>query len=231
MNVITPHLKTISQRTLEAMSLARLRQAIILGEMPPGAQVNPAQLASELGVSRGTIRAALSKLEEEGLVKNVVHHGSFINDIDQQTVRDVYDLREALETYAVRQAIPACNEGDINQLKLALEKLVSAADEKPVNVQNMIQLDLDLHNFYMDRCGNAVLQQIWNSLAVRIRWVLTYRYSRIPFYKDMADSHIILVQYTEQKKVEEAVDLMREHILEARTDIINRWNEVRSSHS
>lgn len=227
MNLAPPQLRTISQRTLEAMSLDRLRQAIILGEIEPGIQVNPAMLADELGVSRGTIRSALSKLEEEGLVTNVVHHGSFINDINKQTVRDVYDLRESLETYAVLHAIPNCTKEDIISLKNDLAKLIEISNEPVVDVQQMIQYDLDLHNFYIKRCGNIVLQQIWSSLEVRIRWLLTYRYSHIPFYKDMADSHLSLVKYTEEKQIDEAVEVMREHIREAREDILTRWNEGR----
>ncbi len=216
-------LSSIPQTTLEEQSLERLREAIIGGVFQPGSQINPAQLAANLGVSRGTIRSALSKLEEEGLVVNLTHKGSFISSLDQQTVRDIYGVREALETYAVYDAVPRCTAEDINELRSIFDTMQRSS--KIGDVADMIRNDLNLHAFYVRHSGNEVLRQIWYSLEVRIRWLLSFRYFSFPYLQDMADSHILLVRYTEENKPDLAADIIRQHICEARDDILNRWTE------
>lgn len=218
-------LSSIPQTTLEEQSLERLREAIIGGAFQPGSQINPALLAANLGVSRGTIRSALSKLEEEGLVVNLTHKGSFISRLDQQTVRDIYGVREALETYAVHEAVPRCNAQDIEEMRSIFETMQRSS--KIGDVSDMIRNDLNLHAFFIRHSGNEVLQQIWYSLEVRIRWLLSYRYFSFPYLQDMADSHILLVRYTEENKPDQAADIIRRHICEARDDILNRWSELK----
>lgn len=94
-----------------------LRQAILRGELKPGERLMEIQLANKLGVSRTPIREAIRKLELEGLVLMIPRKGAEVADITEKSLRDVLEVREALEELAVRLACDKIKEEEIEELK------------------------------------------------------------------------------------------------------------------
>ena len=78
-----------------------LRQAILKGELEPGERLMEIQLAERLGVSRTPIREAIRKLELEGLVIMIPRKGAEVASITEKNVRDVLEVRKALEELPV----------------------------------------------------------------------------------------------------------------------------------
>ena len=217
------YLSEIPLTTLEGAVLVRMREAIIEGVFKPGSQLNQVQVAANFGTSRGPIRAAINKLEEEGLVKNIPHKGTFVTPLEKEDVMDLYGVRASLEPYGVRLTIPRCSTVDIDNLYAAYEKMQSFVGQK--NTKEMIQQDLDFHQFFIRLSGNQVLQQVWASLLVRVRRVLAFRYFSYPYLQEMADSHVEILKLAENRKAEDAAHLMEGHIMEALQDILNRWED------
>jgi len=85
-------------------TLATLRLSIVRGDLPIGAQLVEAELATRLSVSRGPIREALRQLELEGLVVSYARRGTFVVGITEQDVREIYGLRLLLETFGIELA-------------------------------------------------------------------------------------------------------------------------------
>ena len=81
-----------------------LRQAILRGELKPGERLMEIQLANKLGVSRTPIREAIRKLELEGLVLMIPRKGAEVAEITEKSLKDVLEIRRALEDLAVRLA-------------------------------------------------------------------------------------------------------------------------------
>ena len=94
-----------------------LRQAILRGELKPGERLMEIQLANKLGVSRTPIREAIRKLELEGLVLMIPRKGAEVADITEKSLRDVLEVREALEELAVRLACDKIKEEEIERIK------------------------------------------------------------------------------------------------------------------
>ncbi len=82
-----------------------LRQAISRGELEPGERLMEIQLADRLGVSRTPIREAIRKLELEGLVTMIPRRGAEVAEITEKNMRDVLEVRRALEELAVRDRL------------------------------------------------------------------------------------------------------------------------------
>lgn len=82
----------------------RLRLAIALEEIPPGVKVNQVQVAKQLGVSRMPVRAAIPDLVAEGLLESVPGGGVMVRSLTEADVRQVFEVRLALESQAVRSA-------------------------------------------------------------------------------------------------------------------------------
>src|SRR6266568_2821033 len=94
----------IRHRTMAEAALDELREAIILGELVPGTPLRLEDLAASLGMSISPIREAVRQLEALGLAEHVPHHGAKVVALDVDDLRQLFEVRLALETLAVRGA-------------------------------------------------------------------------------------------------------------------------------
>ena len=107
-----------------------LRQAILRGELKPGERLMEIQLANKLGVSRTPIREALRKLELEGLVNMVPRKGAEVADITEKSLRDVLEVRKALEELSVQLACEKITEEEIEELKRVAERFKDTLNDQ-----------------------------------------------------------------------------------------------------
>jgi DNA-binding GntR family transcriptional regulator len=94
----------VRHRTMAEAALERLRESIILGELTPGAPLRLEELAQRLGMSISPIREAVRQLEALGLAEHVPHHGAKVMSLDVEELRELFSIRLAIETMAVRRA-------------------------------------------------------------------------------------------------------------------------------
>ena len=99
-----------------------LRQAILRGELQPGERLLEIHLANKLGVSRTPIREAMRKLELEGLVLMIPRKGAVVAEITEKSLRDVLEVRKALEELAVKLACEKIQDEEIDELKPAAKE-------------------------------------------------------------------------------------------------------------
>ena len=91
-------------QSLRERIVARLRQAIITGDLSPTSRLIEPELARQLNVSRTPLREAIRQLEAEGFVTTVPRVGCFVSEITPQDAADVYAIRTVIEGLAARQA-------------------------------------------------------------------------------------------------------------------------------
>src|SRR5579884_1419716 len=94
----------VRHRTMAEVALERLREAIIHGDLTPGSPLRLAELAQSLGMSISPIREAVRQLEALGLAEHVPHHGAKVTGLDVEELRELFSVRRALETLALRRA-------------------------------------------------------------------------------------------------------------------------------
>lgn len=215
-------LENISQVTIEAQVLDRLRDAILQGYFPADSQLNQVHVAAQFGVSRGPVRAAINKLEQEGLVRNVPHRGTFVAPLDKKTVRDLYNMRSALEGYAVRLAVERCTPEDVSKLSQLVQETRDAA--RRGDTQEVIRLDFLIHKFFMELSGNTFLIQTWSTIKIHVQRVLNFRHRSYPNLQEIADSHLPFIELMQSKNADEAACTMEAHICDALNDLMERWN-------
>ena len=216
-------LDTITQRTLEEQIQERLREAIIDGIFEPGSQLNQAQVATQFGTSRGPIRTALRGLEEEGLVRNIPHHGTFVVELTRELVHDLYGVRATLEAYAVELATENYAEEDLDCITKLVEEMQEAS--KRGDATKVIQNDIALHRIFIELSGNQVLLQTWSHLQVQVRWALSVRHRGHHNLREIADLHEPLLEKIKQRDLAGAAEVMRMHIIEAGQDMLRQWVE------
>src|SRR3954447_23347519 len=98
-----PPIAPVVQESTASLIANRVREAIAEGHIAPGAQLGEAELARELGVSRGPLREGLPRLPAGGLLVSIRTRGLFVIDITPERVADVYVARQAVERAAAEQ--------------------------------------------------------------------------------------------------------------------------------
>ena len=126
-------------------------------EFEPGVRLSDEALAREFGVSRTPVREALLRLSQVGLVEVNARRGFFVTQPTRQSVEELFDLRTALESWAVRKATPLVSPDD---LKPHLPDPASTSSTvEPIDAESFVRSDLDLHFFIVTRSGNERLAQ------------------------------------------------------------------------
>src|SRR6476661_2735197 len=110
-------------RTMAEYALEQLREAIIMGELPAGTPLRLDELARSLGMSISPIREAVRQLEALGLAKHVPHQGAKVLDFDIDELRDLFEVRLALESLAVRRAAERFTDEDAETATAHLRRL------------------------------------------------------------------------------------------------------------
>ena len=90
-------LAVLRQQSLTTLVQREIERRIIAGELPPGAKLNEAELAAEMGISRGPVREAFRALEQAGLVQTEKNRGVFVRQVSLEEANEIYEVRAALE--------------------------------------------------------------------------------------------------------------------------------------
>ena len=153
-----------------------LRQKILKGELKPGERLIEVALAQRLGVSRTPVREAIHKLEQEGLVVMAPRKGAQVATISAQSVRDVLEVRKAMECLAVCLAISRITPQERIALRQAEEAFAAASRGNDLRL--IAQKDEEFHKVIYMATKNPKLDMLLNNLREQM-----YRY-RFEYIKD-----------------------------------------------
>lgn len=149
--------ETINKRSLESQATDLLRRQIVRGELKAGERLLETAIADRYSLSRGTIRAALRRLIEEGLVCHVPYTGYQVIDLNDQDLWELYTLRGALESLATRLAAIRIDASGITQLRAVFAELMAAAESE--DHERADRLDRELHKLIVRLSGHERLLQ------------------------------------------------------------------------
>ena len=131
-----------------------LRAAILDGRLEPEQQILESHVADMMQVSRGPVREALSRLEQEGLVYKVRNRGTFVARLSREDVEEVCSLRQALELLAVQYFLRNATLDDVARLeeiistinKLGLEIITLHIEDMPDAKEREVCVHLRSYN-------------------------------------------------------------------------------------
>lgn len=146
-----------------------LRQAILTGELSPGERLMEIHLAERLGVSRTPIREAIRKLELEGLVIMMPRRGAEVANISEKSLKDVLEVRRALDILCAQLACERITNEDIENLKKACDAFEEATLSK--DLKAIVEADVAMHDIIIRSTQNDRLISLINNLSQQI-----YRY-------------------------------------------------------
>ncbi|QCR20320.1 GntR family transcriptional regulator [Agrococcus sp. SGAir0287] len=222
-----PTLSSIERLTRRELILDRLRSSVASGELPPGTHLGETELSSSLGVSRGTLREALRHLEEEGLLSRDARGRLSVRVVSLAEVRDIFDVRFALESFAAEvacssPALPAI----VERLRAALARLEAAERE---DVPARIDADLAFHEEICAASGNATLVESWRRVSGLARVAILAAGRETAVANMSAARHEPIVDAIASGDASLARAVLREHSAAARDLVAQRMAEEDAS--
>src|SRR4051794_17484760 len=212
------------------VAYARVRELILSGDLVPGAVLNQAALAKEIGISTTPLREALRRLEQQGLVELDAHRDARVPQLDAGQARDLLEVRTSLDPLAAALAAERRTAANIAVMRTSLEGLAAL----PTN-PTAAQLDTHrrFHSAIYRASHNAVLVGMLDAL-----WDSADRYRRHGLEVERSDEqrrttdreHELLVQAVLERDGETASAVMRAHV-QTSSGARSAWRLASSTHA
>lgn len=214
---------------------AAIRKRIMSGEVPIGAQLRQAELASELGVSRTPVREALRQLHTSGLIEVVPNRGAIVRVPSPWEVRDAYEVRAELEGLACERAASRISDAELDELRTANESMRAeiakpSKDGKPGSEPPTVKLNDAFHTMIHRVADNEWLARAINEINQafprNVNWLVLAGNQRQR--EENVTEHERIVEALAAGDAATAREEMRGHIKNAGEQLA-RWYEDRSA--
>ena len=222
----TPSPTPVRRRTLGSLVAEQIRRDLLTGRFPPGSQLNEAELAESLGVSRGPVRETLARLVHEGLLLSRPHRGVFVPLLTEDDILDVFYAREALEAAAFRRVITSPKPRDLlNSLDEAVDGIARASDRG--DWAEVGHLDLRFHSLVIEAAASPRLSRMFATVISETRLCLNLLTDVDPARRDLLDEHRELARLVAGDDVDAALGALEKHFEEATLTLRKR---LRATH-
>jgi GntR family transcriptional regulator of vanillate catabolism len=211
-----------AQTSVQVQALLRLRELILAGEMPGGARIAELAIVEKLGFSRTPIRAALMRLEQEGLLDALPNGGYAVKTFSERDISEAIELRGTLEGLSARLAAErGAPPVVLNEARECLREIDTVLSQPVVNAEDFshyVAVNARFHALLSEMAGSAVigkeLERVSNMpFASPSSFVVAQAHS--PKARDMLvvaqDQHWQVLDAIERREGSRAESLMREH--------------------
>ncbi|MDA2891626.1 GntR family transcriptional regulator [Mycolicibacterium sp. BiH015] len=219
MSVDGASLLRLEKTSLREQALTALRRAITTGQLTPGTHLVETELSEALQISRGTLREAMRQLQQEGLISAGPRGRLSVRHLDAKEIRDIFDVRAALESLAARALASRSDRAD------AAATLRHAVDEMDrwaaSNLEDRIEADLRFHRTMCHLSGNETLLHQWTSLEGSIRMSIMFAGVDRALKNMDVKRHLAIVDAIEAGDADTAAATVRDHMAGAAAVLVD----------
>lgn len=214
--------KRISERIADI-----IREKIKHGEIMSGEKLVENVIAEKLGVSRTPIREAFTILVKEGILVSIPHRGVFVSVYNPKDVKEIFELREALESFAAKKAALMVEDKDIVKLRKMFAEFERNDFNDPRVQERYTLVDLNFHRMIASLSGNERLRKIIDQTCLHVELFMRFRLR--------GDEKISLIEHFEiidalsRRNPEMAEMKMRDHIRKSLKRILDHFESSDSS--
>lgn len=186
-----------------------LREEITSGALAAGEPLRQEHLAAHFRTSRMPVRDALRLLETEGLVQLAPNKGAIVAPLDPGELREVYEMRAALETLALRHAIPELTDSRLDLAAGILDEAEAAG------LENFSARNKAFHFMLYEPCARPRLLAQIAALNETAGRYLRQAASRLDYVERSHREHRELLAACRRRDMPQACDILRRHIEDA----------------
>lgn len=192
----------------------QIKSAILSGTLEKGERLVEHDIAEKLQVSRTPVREALRRLESEGILEALPRQGLAVKEHTEEEIREIYMIREALESLASEQAAINATESDI----ALLEELVEAMKEHDESGSDPDEA-MEVHRRFSEAYNRAshmpTLVQMIESLKNQVATFRKVSLSRSKRRVAAHAEHEAMLEALKDRKPDLAAERTRAHIRNA----------------
>jgi DNA-binding GntR family transcriptional regulator len=155
-------IEPVENRTLRDRVTDALRDAITQGVLKPGQRIVERELAADLDVSRLPIREAIRQLEHEGLLISHPRKGTFVVEVSDEDVVEIFSLRTAFESLAIRLVTAHSSPTDVDRLLVLVDAMRDAAAQQ--HFAALWEIDTEFHTLLCTLANHERLLKHWGLL-------------------------------------------------------------------
>ena len=170
-------------------------------------------LAEQLGVSRTPVREAISRLEQEGLVKNIARRGSFVVRKTKDEIMDMIDVWAALESMAARLATSRATDSEIASLRKNFTSF-DDSEEARAHIDEYSETNVKFHQTIIDLGKSPLISQMSNQLFFQMRAIRTSTIKERDRISRSVIDHIRIIEAIEERDSYHAEQLVKDHALD-----------------
>lgn len=207
----------VSRVSAAARVYDQLKSDIAAFVLMPGARLVELELCERYGVSRSPIREAIGRLEVDSFVTRRAKGGRYVRSIDLSAYRDVYRVRIALETFAVREASSRIDSLDFDELMESWREGYVAATT-PLDGSYVVA-DERFHLGLARASGNGYLELTLNRINDRLREIRSVDFTVRERIVASEAQHMAIVRALREGDAETSASLMEKHIVDSMAEI------------
>ena len=203
----------MSRESLKSKAYSLIKSKIINCEYPPNAFLNETTLMEEIGSSRTPIREALSKLEQDNLVRILPKKGVMVSDLSVNEISMIFETRILIEPYIVGhygQFVPS-------DLLSSMKDTFSLKNLADISTKEIYAKDDQFHKLLVDSSNNVyfmrAMEHIYNQ-NYRLRVLTGNRLQERILNSN--NEHVNIIELMLEKKFDEASAALKTHLEKSR---------------
>ncbi|WP_158887045.1 GntR family transcriptional regulator [Amycolatopsis anabasis] len=206
-------IEPVSRESTAGIIARQLRDAIMNGSLPPGAQLGETELAAQFQVSRGPLREAMQRLVSEGLLRSERHRGLFVINLEPGDVYDIYSARSAIERAAAIRILRGDRERVAEQLDETVRAMAAAAESGDPTA--LSEADLRFHEVLINASGSRRLVRMARTLLIETRMCLSALQATYQAIEERVVEHNRIIEAIRAGDEDLTVSLLEAHMEDA----------------
>lgn len=191
----------------------KLKTMILSNELKPGEKLLQEKLAGRLGVSRTPLLKALQMLEFDFLVESIPRRGMFVKKLSVEDMREIYEVREGIESVALSLVVDRIDKSQVQQLKNIWNPFLK---QKTINRKKYQKADDRFHALLLEFSGNKMLKKTYSNSLIQAR-IVQMGIMREP--EETLPEHLELVEAIENRNHELAEKILKNHLRKSKAII------------
>ena len=199
-----------ARKPLAEEAADQIREEILAGRLSQGERLVEVRIADALNISRGPVREAFKLLRAEGLLNEEQNRGTYVVQLSSDDVREIYDLRAAIESRAAKLLARRGRPADLEAIRQALSELEDAADRR--DIAAVSRTDLAFHETVCRLTGNRRLHEVFMRHVPVVRTMIRLDEHLYASPEEIAGEHRPMVEAIEARDPELAAARFESHV-------------------
>lgn len=199
------------KQSLKNIAYESIKTAIVKGDLQPGTRLLEADIAAQMGISRGPVREAIRQLDQEGLTYSHPHRGTVVLEMNKEETEKVFvPTRRLIETFIAENAYQILTKEDYENLESIISQMEYAYEAD--NLYNLTDLDMKFHTYLVEHTASPTICALWNNITARIHSRLLLQGIVKESLHVVANEHREYLEYIRTHNIEKIIQHLNTHI-------------------